>query len=150
MKFCGTGINSKWLRLFYFLFSIAVNITIESEGILSVSHGGYEAGGGVGAGIGHSRGSSGASHGGVGGKGSGTAYATLAHDSVHRPTDYGSGGGNVSKATTGHGGGVLDLVASGYVEIDGVLTADGQDASETAVGGGSGGSIFLKAGVFSG
>lgn len=130
----------------------AINITIESEGILSASTGGYLPGGGDGAGIGSSDGSSGGSHGGLGGQGSGltAAYAGLAHGSVHRPSAYGSGGGTSGGATVGRGGGVLELIAAGYIEVDGELRADGEDATETATGGGAGGSIYMESSTFSG
>lgn len=125
---------------------------MESEGILSASKGGYLPGGGDGAGIGSADGSSGGSHGGLGGQGSSTAanYSGLAHGSVHNPTAYGSGGGTDGSATLGRGGGVLELIATGYIEIDGEIRADGEDATETATGGGAGGSIYMSSSTFSG
>jgi hypothetical protein len=74
----------------------------------------------------------------------------LAYGSVIFPEDYGSGGGVTWSAETGHGGGVLHLTASGYIEVDGEIKADGEDASEDGVGGGAGGSVWMKADSFSG
>lgn len=128
----------------------AVNITVESEGVLSASSGGYKANGGDGAGLASITGSSGGSHGGLGGSGSDSSYARLAYGSVRLPNDYGSGGGAVGESNSGCGGGILSLIASGYIEVDGEITADGEDASETGAGGGAGGSIYMEANTFSG
>ena len=132
------------------LLFIAINITVESEGILSASEGGYLPGGGIGAGIGSTDGSSGGSHGGLGGEGSAVAYSGLAHGSVHYPTAYGSGGGTDGTATLGRGGGVLELIATGYIEVDGEVRADGEDATESGTGGGAGGSIYMSSKTFAG
>ena len=63
------------------------------------------------------------------------------YGSYHAPTDPGSGGGGSCNA---NGGGAIKITASGTVEIDGILTANGKDASGSGVcGGGSGGSIQI-------
>ncbi|WAR26294.1 hypothetical protein MAR_011998 [Mya arenaria] len=128
----------------------AINITVESEGILSASSGGFLPGGGDGAGVGSADGSSGGSHGGLGGMGSDTAYAGLAHGSTHTPKAYGSGGGTAESATIGRGGGVLEMVATGFTEVDGTIRADGEDATGKATGGGAGGSVYLRTGHYAG
>ncbi|KAH3816413.1 hypothetical protein DPMN_117929 [Dreissena polymorpha] len=133
-----------------FFSNAAINITVESEGILSASNGGFLPGGGVGAGIGNVKGSSGGSHGGMGGHGTGTNSSGWAHDSTLKPTAYGSGGGSDGTGTVGRGGGVLELKASGFVEVDGTISADGEAATEKGIGGGAGGSIYVEAGHFAG
>ena len=128
----------------------ATNITIESEAYLTADSGGYGPGNGEGAGIGHATGSSGGSHGGTGGRGSSSTYAGQAYDSVHTPRLYGSGGGTDRPVTTGYGGGVIYMKATNYIEIDGTVRVNGGSASETGVGGGSGGSVYLEAEDFLG
>ncbi|KAL4226615.1 hypothetical protein ACF0H5_014598 [Mactra antiquata] len=129
----------------------AINITVESGGILSASNGGYLANGGPSAGIASLTGSSGGSHGGLGGTGSNTSHAALAYGSVDLPLDYGSGGGVIGVTDNGgRGGGILSLVATGYMEVDGEIRADGEEATETGAGGGAGGSVYIQAGTFSG
>ena len=63
------------------------------------------------------------------------------YGSYHAPTDIGSGGGGTSG---GHGGGAIKITASGTVEVDGILSANGKDATGSGPGGGgSGGSIQI-------
>ena len=131
-------------RSFIYFFFLAVNITIESEGLLTAEAGGYAPGKGIGPGIGHEQGSSGGSHGGTGGRGSSTTYAEPAYDSVHWPRQFGSGGGTVDAVSAGFGGGAIFLRASNFIEVDGEVQADGETAVDTAVGGGAGGSITLE------
>jgi len=50
----------------------------------------------------------------------------------------------------GYGGGVIHLEAEHDMHIDGKVLADGSDATYTGMGGGSGGSIYLKARFLSG
>ena len=129
---------------FIFLNLTATNITIDTEGLLTAESGGYAPGKGPGQGIGHDTGSSGGSHGGTGGRGSSTTYAGLAYDSIRRPRQLGSGGGTTRSVTNGYGGGAIFLKTSKYVEIDGELQANGGTGSDTAAGGGSGGSIVIE------
>ena len=136
-----TGVT---LSGFIFFNFTATNITIDTEGLLTAEAGGYAPGKGPGQGIGHDTGSSGGSHGGTGGRGSSTTYAGLAYDSIRRPRQLGSGGGTTRSVTNGYGGGAIFLKASKYVEIDGELQANGGTGSDTAAGGGAGGSIVIE------
>ena len=131
-------------QLSCFIYLTATNITIDTEGLLTAESGGYAPGKGPGQGIGHDTGSSGGSHGGTGGRGSSTTYAGLAYDSIRRPRRLGSGGGTTRSVTNGFGGGAIFLKASKYVEIDGELQANGGTGSDTAAGGGAGGSIVIE------
>ena len=132
------------------IFFPATNITVESAAYLTADSGGYAPGSGEGAGIGHATGSSGGSHGGTGGQGSSATYTGQAYDSVHTPRFFGSGGGTDRTVTTGYGGGAIYIEATNYIEVDGTIRANGQTASETGVGGGAGGSVYLSAKDFLG
>lgn len=79
-----------------------------------------------------------ASYGGIGHGG----YADTCYGSIFEPFDNGSKGQNYS------GGGAVRLVAGRRLHIDGRVTAYGN--TEASGGGGSGGSVWLTAGVISG
>lgn len=66
--------------------------------------------------------------------------------SLQKPWSYGSKGGTTSKEEDygGGGGGRIKVVVKSHIEMNGTLLAEGGD-SGTKGGGGSGGSIFLKA-----
>ena len=104
----------------------------------------------MGAGIGHATGSSGGSHGGTGGEGSSADHAGQAYDSVHTPRLLGSGGGTDRTVNTGYGGGAIYIEATNQIEVDGTIRANGQTATDTGIGGGAGGSVFLSARHFLG
>ena len=105
---------------------VAEDITIEDEAMLSTSGGGSLAGAGV---CGSGQGSS---HGGQGGGSTGTIYG-----STTLPVEFGSGCGS------SRGGGMIKLIASGTVRLDGTLQSNGVGGSTS--GGSSGGSIDLSA-----
>ena len=65
----------------------------------------------------------------------------MPYGSYYQPVEAGSGGGN---SGGGSGGGSISIIASKSVEIDGILTVDGGDATSSSSGGGSGGSINIK------
>ncbi|XP_047328545.1 uncharacterized protein LOC124931994 [Impatiens glandulifera] len=69
-----------------------------------------------------------------------------AWDSLHQPCSFGSKGGTTSKEEDygGKGGGLISLHVEGYIEINGSVLADGGNGGIKG-GGGSGGSIFIKA-----
>ena len=70
-----------------------------------------------------------------------TRSDSVPYGSYHEPDQLGSGGGGDGG---GQGGGAIKIIASATVEIDGILTADGGDATSGISGGGSGGSIFIS------
>jgi len=45
---------------------------------------------------------------------------------------------------------VLELTCSGWVEVDGTVKANGEDATEKGTGGGAGGSIYITTPHFAG
>lgn len=84
-------------------------------------------------------------HGGRGGSPANTFLTrsdAVAYGSFIRPLHPGSQGGG---SNGGEGGGALLLNVTGDIDINGILSADGGDASGTFGGGGSGGSIFIDA-----
>jgi len=72
----------------------------------------------------------------------GTAYG-----SVYKPTDFGSMGGGTSP---GLGGGKLKIKVPAEFLLDGYILTDGADGDYdgTHGGGGSGGSVFIEAGLY--
>lgn len=66
--------------------------------------------------------------------------------SLQKPTSFGSRGGTTSKEADygGLGGGRVKMEILGYVVVEGNILADGGDAG-TKGGGGSGGSVYIKA-----
>lgn len=66
--------------------------------------------------------------------------------SLQKPWSYGSKGGSTSQEVDygGSGGGRVNITVIEYLVVDGFLLADGGDAGVKG-GGGSGGSIFIKA-----
>jgi hypothetical protein len=93
-----------------------------------------------------SMGSGGAGYGGKGGASSsglpgGTNYGSRAF-----PWDPGSGAGNSDQSVGGAGGGVIWIDADSQIQLDGPMTADGENGrigSAHMSGGGSGGSVLL-------
>ncbi len=90
----------------------------------------------------------GGGHGGAGGYGQLT-YGGATYGSITEPMDLGSGGGYVAGSTS-YGGGAVRLDVHGRFQLDGELLAEGQPGSGDNGGAGSGGSIFVSAGVLAG
>jgi len=134
-----------------FFFTLAVNVTIDTEGLIDAVGRGWKPGYGSAPGIVSTSGGSGASHGGLGGRGNGNTISSPSYSNVQQPTKYGSGG-SVGTGTSdgGEGGGILYLKASHNMEIDGDIKVDGKTAETITSGGGSGGSVLLEAPHFTG
>lgn len=132
------------------------NITIDGGGALIADYLGYNSSHGYqGRGLygvinqGHGKdspyGASGAGHGGSGGRGnvkSGTPFTGFAYDDIYEPDKFGSSGGK-GNGRGGNGGGVLLINVTNIIDIDGVVSANGEDAPSAGSGGGSGGSIWM-------
>ena len=140
------------------LIFVTENITIDDGGSLiadglgyNTSHG-YQGNGlhgpiNPGHGI-DSNGASGAGHGGSGGRGSltrGTPKTGFAYGDMYEPYIFGSAGGKGSSSSRGgNGGGMLWMNVTGLIDVDGLVSANGEDATSlTGSGGGSGGSIWM-------
>ena len=113
----------------------AGEVDLEPEGEINLDGRGYEAMKGLGVGSG----TAGGSYGGVGG-GADDSYP---HGSLFSPTDLGSGGSGGSSA--GSGGGYLHMKVGRNIHVDGVISANGSEATSGSTGGGSGGSLFVEA-----
>ncbi len=132
--------------------AIAGDVSIAAGGAIDVNARGH--GPGLGPGSGFSQGSpasgSGAGHGGLGGPGSSNATSGGVYGSILQPTAPGSTGGTGAGGAGGKGGGVVTLVVGGTLRVDGTISADGVNATNSRAGGGSGGSVWLSAQTISG
>ena len=117
------------------------NIQVSSGGSLHVNGGNLNPGAAPGeAGMS----GAGGSLGGKGGQSLDGATPTALWQGTHRSTgQFGSAGGAGSNETGANGGGVLELRVSTLLNVEGTISADGDDASHSA-GGGSGGSVYIK------
>ncbi|MBI9050026.1 MAG: hypothetical protein JEZ00_11440, partial [Anaerolineaceae bacterium] len=130
---------------------ISTNVSIAETGIIVLDGMGYISTSSIGNGPGGGWGSSesgiygvGGSHGGrAADSPTGTASAEPYGDEL-APVYYGSAGGQGYSYTGGNGGGALHLSISNLLDLDGVISANGINASENA-GGGAGGSIWVEA-----
>lgn len=88
--------------------------------------------------------SAGASHGGRGGIGTSSSTPGQAYGSVEYPQAYGSG------SLSSSGGGIIKLTSLISLNVDGIITVEGEHSKRASSGGASGGSILLKTQTFSG
>jgi len=93
---------------------------------------------------------SGGGHGGNGGMSSSNAVGGVCYDSLYQPILLGGGGGASYAGSGANGGGAIHIAATGDVDIDGVISANGIAATNDRAGGGSGGSIWITAASVSG
>ena len=111
---------------------------LDSKGVIDLDRVGNGPEKGPGAGQSIANFGTGAGYGGDGGRNGGEAYG-----SVFTPRDFGSGGGN-GGGTGGSGGGYLILKVSKKIELNGLLTANGENGRGQNAGGGSGGSVLIE------
>jgi hypothetical protein len=135
-----------------FNLSVAGNVEVAVGGAINAS--GKGCGGGAGPGAGHTDGSpadgSGAGYGGIGGMSSSNAVGGTVYGSFAQPTNLGSGGGTSYAGIGGAGGGAIQITAGGTFIINGTISADGANGTNSRSGGGSGGSIWITAQLMSG
>ena len=137
---------------------LTTNLTIDDGGKLIADGLGYNATHGFnniglhgtvnpGHGISSVYGGSGAGHGGRGGRGQryhGAKITGGAYGDLYEPEMFGSVGGRKNNQYRGgNGGGVIWLNVTHTIDIDGLVSANGEDAPNTGSGGGSGGSIWM-------
>jgi hypothetical protein len=129
---------------------ILENVVISTGAVLSADGLGYRYNEGLGGGSSHNDGCGGGAYGGRGGMGDGGLPGEIYGD-PYAPDRLGSGGGGTggTPGYGGNGGAALILDVGGTLTIHGVLSANG-DKSNSRSGGGSGGSVWLKAGTLSG
>jgi hypothetical protein len=135
-----------------FNLSVTGNVEVDVGGAINANGKGY--GGDAGPGAGYAAGSpadgSGAGYGGIGGMSSSNAMGGTVYGSFAQPTDLGSGGGTSYAGLGGAGGGAIQITAGGIFIINGTISADGANGTNSRSGGGSGGSIWITAQLVSG
>lgn len=132
----------------------ATSITIDAGARISADGKGFAPAQGPGAGPSEYYGGGGAGHAGPGISGD-RIGGGAAYGSVFSGTEFGSGGGNGRYTPGGAGGGVMSFVVSGDLIVNGNIDARGANGGYWSGnvfcgGGGSGGSIRIDAGTFSG
>jgi hypothetical protein len=126
--------------------AISGDVQIEPGASMDVSGRGASFGG---VGIGGATGSGGG-YGGYGGLGASNLAGGNCQGSPTAPSDAGSGGGSGIGGPGGIGGGATRLVVGGNFLLDGMILANGTDATNSRAGGGSGGGIWVTTQAFSG
>jgi hypothetical protein len=124
-------------------------LTVNTGGVIDVSHKGYQENAGPGAGQGGSLGRSGggAGYGGNGGASGEGRVGGAAYGSPTSPIDIGSGGGTGYSSTKGGAGGGAVKIVSVSITLDGSIIANGETGQQTgngSGGGGAGGSIWIE------
>src|ERR1051325_6963128 len=132
--------------------TLAGDAEVAPGGVINAAGKGY--GGNVGTGNGGEAGSpqsgGGAGYGGNGGASSSNAPGGISYGSFTQPANLGSGGGAGYGGVGGGGGGAIRLIVGGTATINGLISANGANATNSRSGGGSGGSIWITAGSFTG
>jgi hypothetical protein len=133
--------------------TVTNGVTVNASSSINANAIGY--GGSLGQGAGRSSGStyfdgSGGGDGGNGGMSASNAVGGICYDSLYQPGLMGSGGGASYAGSGGNGGGLIQIVAGGNVDIEGSVSANGGNAMNDRAGGGSGGGIWISAGSISG
>ncbi len=120
------------------------NITIERGGGLKVDARGFVHGAGPGAGELLSGQGGGGGYGGMGGASASGALGGATYGSGTQPQDQGSGGGATANGGS-DGGGAIRLSVGGTLNLGGLLSANGSPGWQDDAGGGSGGSLWVRA-----
>lgn len=119
------------------------NLEVENGGVITATGQGYP----VGQGAGFSYNYNGGAYGGYGADAFGEGKSAVPHGSVYEPSSLGSPGSNV-------GGGALTLIVSGTFTHNGKIETNGLAGVQINLtqsgGGGSGGSIYVRAGTLNG
>jgi hypothetical protein len=132
--------------------SVTGNVEVAVGGVINANGKGYGGGAGPGAGriAGNPQDGSGAGYGGIGGMSSSNAVGGTTYGSFLQPANLGSGGGASYAGTGGAGGGAIQITGGGIFIINGIISTDGANGTNSRSGGGSGGSIWITAHVVSG
>jgi hypothetical protein len=133
--------------------TVTGDVAVANGGTINANGNGYVSGMGSGGGstsAGSFADGSGAGYGGNGGNSSSNAIGGVCYGSVSQPTSLGSGGGASYAGSGGNGGGLIQIVAGGNVNLDGLILANGADATNSRAGGGAGGSVWISAASVSG
>ena len=82
---------------------------------------------------------------GIGGISSSNAPGGPAYSAPFAPAELGSGGGSSYEGPGGAGGGSIRLLLGGNFILNGTVTANGSNGTNSRSGGGSGGSVWITA-----
>jgi hypothetical protein len=135
------------------------NATIGASGTFNADGRGYDGGYNntlIGKGPGGAMGPDGmgGSHGGSGGDSSSAFVTTSAYGDRTAPATSGSGGTGGALSSGGAGGGIIKLVVSSVLQIDGGISSNGDNAevivSNYGAGGGAGGSLWIETSTITG
>ena len=132
--------------------AISGDLEIEPGAGVNADWRGYEseAGAGQGSTAGTVASGSGGGHGGYGGLSSSHAVGGVANGLAFSPVTLGSGGGAGLGGNGGAGGGAIQLDVGGSCILNGTVSANGQNATNSRAGGGAGGSIWIRATTLAG
>jgi hypothetical protein len=147
--------SNGWINVSTQTLTITSNATVLAGGGILADGAGYVAGTGSGAGRYGSTSigpvGAGGGYGGYGANGAtNAAIGGSPYGSLTMPLDPGSGGGGASPFLGGAGGGVVHLIVTGALRVDGKISANGVAGTLPSAGGGSGGGICLAAGTLAG
>ncbi len=132
--------------------TVTGSLEVSADGSINATGRGF--GGNKGPGNGGETGSTptgaGAGHGGFGGNSSSNAVGGTCYGAFEQPAMLGSGGGLGNGGVGGAGGGLIQLTVGGTALLEGLISANGLNGTNSRSGGGSGGSIWLTAQTVSG
>jgi hypothetical protein len=128
--------------------SLTNGLNVAAGGSINLNGGGY--GGNNGSGHGNTSlvppaDGSGGGHGGSGGMSISNAPGGSGYGSLYQPVTLGGAGGISYAGNGGSGGGRIQIIAGGGVNIDGMISANGFTGTNSRSGGGAGGSIWIVA-----
>jgi hypothetical protein len=149
-----TGGSALSCRAFDSLYlGVQGNLSIDSSSAIVADSKGSLAGIGPGFGLSLSGQGAGGGFGGAGGASASGAAGGVTNGSAGQPFTFGSGGGNGSGSQynlSSQGGGIVRLSVGGTLDLEGRISANGNAGIQDDSGGGSGGSIWLSMGQFTG
>jgi hypothetical protein len=132
--------------------TITNDLEVEPGAFIMANGLGYA--GGIGIGAGNSNGApadgSGGGYGGYGGISSSNAVGGSVYGPQNSSPQLGSGGGNGNGGPGGAGGGLVQLTIGGRLIVNGAISANGLNATNSRAGGGSGGAIWSSCNSFEG
>lgn len=128
------------------------DLTLAEGGSITADGRGYPVGNDLGPGVGTRADccGGGGAHGGAGGQSVSGAVGGMPYGSLVEPLEPGSAGGASDHGPGPAGGGVIRLIVSNTLTVDGRLTAKGLNGTTDNTGGAAGGSIFLTAKTIAG
>ncbi len=145
------GSNSSVISASPTMTITANNVTVQSTGRISVDGASILVGGANGGNLNSSGGGGGSA--GFGAPSTlGAAGGNPTTNSITSPNVPGGGNGGIGANSRpgGAGGGQINLTASGILQLDGLISANGLPGADVSSGGGGGGSVSFNVGTISG